>query len=1695
MAKNNSKLLNKVSPLIQGQVPDFVQADHPVFVNFLKDYYQYLEAGRITYTGVVEYIRQQTNTLEFILLEDGERIVTEKETGSTGYFVNGETITGSTSKATATVLVEDSRKKYIYISSQQKFITGETFTGGTSGAEGTISEYRANPVQNIQQLLEYANVDNTIYDFLDKMRDQFMNAIPESLATGVSKRNLLKNIKDLYGAKGTSEGHKLFFKAFLGEEPEINYPNQYMMRASNGEWNKKTTLRVTAAANVTGDEVINQKITGQSSEATAVVVATETFTQGTYAVTELELQNVIGTFTDGETIKAISTTRDVEVSFTVKSQISTSTVTNDGILNSVSDTLTIESLGSEVSEVVVEDIKTGSIDEIIVEDVGSLYEVGDSITFTADSNDTDISVATGEVSMVGGGILQETGTLDDSDITTDTIRLEDGTKTSLIDFEIALEDGNLLQEDITPDSSTKAFTLSTLNANTDSIRVFKDGVELNATDPAGDTIWSVSGTTLTFTTAPTTGIPYRVKGSVVNKLLLNMTATGSVNAGHNIITDSTQEIEDEYTNNDLFVLESGTFGTLAEATSLRKVQVTDGGNGYSKLPTLTITSTSGTDGKLIANTTDIGRANGIEIKDGGFALSSSNPPDATFQAHFVLKDITGTFTAGNTLTTHTGTVQGWNSSTQVLSTTFENVVRTKGEPDSAVNEGIQLEIGNSEQEPHGILLEDVLDFDDGENFLINATGTTSPTNTKEIFVVTVKAKSADSTTNAFYINGVENPRISFATGNTYRFDLSDSSLYNLDTDENHQLAFKSVDVAGATTGGSVYTTGVTESSASTIPIGTAGSYIEIQVAAGAPQLRYYCKNHTGMGNSILTFTRPTIVNGENDRIVINADDKTGDDGILLESGTSRASATDQLVQESGQTLGSATDGGSVSGGRFIIEHQHTDGGVPHNEGDPLVINRYRESGGTNYVVMEKGNTGDENDRISTQDLGDVIILNGTDSDSTNAADKLLDETDVSFDNITLNGTDSDSTDAADDIINQDPIDFSNDNVTITDSGGATATIVSADISTGTLTVAPQKTNIGVYSGIESLVGEDLNRLQDSYFYQDYSYEVRIGDSLTTYLNELKKAVHPTGFMPFGKVNIASQISARITATAAGVAGYTGDEDTFSPELASTFETIFDEHVKISHKTAVGIDQFDERIILDGTDGDSSNAADNILYETGTGDTGSGAITSEAAKGVGGESQRVTIHERTVKIGNHPTSKFKDNVLIHLAKYPFREECSLVMESGLGNLNEHIVLDGTKPFDDIVFFEFEGTVGQSNIILNGTDSSSSNAGDNVITEDGFKLLQEEDTEIIINETERILLEDSRPGTGRLLAENDRIAVPVGLIQNENDRILFSDDDNDTTLTFDEFGDIPFDHILRPDEITFSNDTDNIDKNTEPDSIVMENEGELLLDGTDSSQTDAGFKLLQNTLETTVTTQDEGFIVLNGTDTSSTDAGFRLVMEDETGDIGFVTAIRLEREVRTVSTSSKYATFILEETGHLISEDNSATSQADRLLIDNPFESGEVQLEDIFNTYRNDRIKLEYGDGNIIMNGSGNTVSTDIGGATIPSYDQDAGHYLTFETEITDTTNLALESYKVNPAEGQIPSENFRLSSRNTTAYKSKYGYTPIVMPAEITVRETGDVALEDSTDSTHGFLVLNSSSGSSTNAGENISLEGATGITF
>jgi len=47
----------KISSFIEDKFPEFVQSDHPVFVQFLREYYKFLEAAKLTLTNVFKQIK------------------------------------------------------------------------------------------------------------------------------------------------------------------------------------------------------------------------------------------------------------------------------------------------------------------------------------------------------------------------------------------------------------------------------------------------------------------------------------------------------------------------------------------------------------------------------------------------------------------------------------------------------------------------------------------------------------------------------------------------------------------------------------------------------------------------------------------------------------------------------------------------------------------------------------------------------------------------------------------------------------------------------------------------------------------------------------------------------------------------------------------------------------------------------------------------------------------------------------------------------------------------------------------------------------------------------------------------------------------------------------------------------------------------------------------------------------------------------------------------------------------------------------------------------------------------------------------------------------------------------------------------------------------------------------------------------
>ena len=1839
--EKKSNFLTKISPLIEGQLPDFVQEDHPLFVDFLKDYYQFLEAGKLEVNVTTDYIQLEIITDSYVLLEgwDEERLIDESFTGK---FTNGETITGATSGATATILVEDSRNSVLYVSSQQKFITDESITGGTSGSSATISKYRANPVQNIQQLLEYADVDNTIYDFLDQLRNSFMESIPSTLATNTSKRNLLKNIKDLYSAKGTSEGHKLFMRLLLGEDANIIYPTEYMMRPSDGNWREHQIIRASAFSGVRGEEVAGGKITGQTSGATANVRAATAVLQGSTSVTEFQIENVVGTFVTGEVIKGRSTSRDVDVSFTMEAMFASGTVTNDGILHDVGEAITVEALGNGFGEAVVDVIKSGGVSGVVVDDAGSGYQVGDILTFTNPAADSDTmtaterrrrSVATGFVSAIGGGIVQETGTLDDSNVTTDTIILETDSNFTEEPLDIILETKGV--DFFVGNGVTRVFSLNNTATLTDTLTLYLDDVKTDQTARNGDSIWSIedtpylvlSGTDgdaadagdnilleiddapqtgsvitleqqeITFTKSPidytpANNVQIRVRGDDVNYILLDGTDGSSfTNAGSRLLTNQTNITLDKFkTSTDQISLEPDTFSTLGE---IQKVIVTNSGSGYTDLPTVSVTSANGSGATLLAITDDIGAIGSIKIKEPGLNYSVTNPPDLTPRAHFVVKNVTGTFASGNTLTTHEGTVKGWDSSTQVLDATFENVIRIVGEESGTFNQGIQLEHGNTTGSLNTLLLEDVHKHDSDRKLLINSTGSTTRGPRyirKKVSVVENTLNTiANSTTDAalgekiFAIGGAYEtsdftaPRLEFFRGDTYYFDLSDISLYNADSTKNHQMSLavladrfegdgsttaftlgnpvEATPIAFITTDSSSfennirthananntsytvsgniltftsapgsgthiivftkYTTGVT-TSISEIAVGSGdAAYIQIETTTETPNLYYYCVNHgPRMGYAVSTKTVKTALYDVGSTLLINAESiGSKPQGILLEDGSQGVPAgtgLGVLTQEISDIteyirFGLGTDDYHIE--NIILETGTESFGVTKADGtvrnafllmeELIAIQTFNASGNTISledafidlqhvgvdVLLEsfESSSGDQilldgTDSIS-QDAGarilaedsvvqeSRILLNGTDSDSSNVGDQLIAEDETGFDEITLNGSDSSTTDVNDNLILETAIDFSNNDVVITDSGGASATIVNADIATATASVDVNTTITGQYAGIESLLGENLNRIQDSYYYQDFSYEIVVGQSLSTYINELKKAVHPVGFLPFGKVSIATAVSAAVTTTAIGVSAFTGD-DTFSPILASVFETLFSQTIQSRLQTApttAGLGQRDDQIVLENeiVAGDNlvlnASAADtdegsNILLETGDGidledgilesilyesgvvksETtnyaydGGGRVMAESSYAPSADADRVLVKELVTKISAKPTLRTSRNLLLYLANNPFGGVDSIQLESGIGNESDHLVLDGTLPFQyPDAFFRMEGTSGVDNLILNGTDSSSTNAGGDILLEAGHKIQLENSTYVNISETERLLLENSYEGTGRLKTEASPWSYPSGFIVNENDRIVFENENEFVeTIPLSEIGSFRFEDIRRTDKIILDNnsvDQDNANS-IENTVVLMENFGQLILDGTDSSSTNAGSFVAQET--------------------------------------------------------TKNNKFTLEESGSLIVENNSTHSVVEFLAAESA--NDEILLEDIHRPLTAFGIQLEqdsYNQDVIILDG-------------MDSDSLYAGLSLELEDifQVVGIPHIALESTNIIQSEGQIPLDNWTLnSSTNPT------GYQPVVHASEIRVRTTGDIALEDSTDTTYGYLVLNGTDGSSTNAGDNLDCEGGTGI--
>ena len=129
------------------------------------------------------------------------------------------------------------------------------------------------------------------------------------------------------------------------------------------------------------------------------------------------------------------------------------------------------------------------------------------------------------------------------------------------------------------------------------------------------------------------------------------------------------------------------------------------------------------------------------------------------------------------------------------------------------------------------------------------------------------------------------------------------------------------------------------------------------------------------------------------------------------------------------------------------------------------------------------------------------------------------------------------------------------NETITSSAGGTCVLKKLDVATATVNVVSVADTDGAFISERGKISETTMRIQDSLYYQDYSYVIKVGRSITQWRDAFKKTMHTAGFYFTGLVDIES----RITVTAKGpVKGVTsGLEESPLLSLVNTiFTTVF-----------------------------------------------------------------------------------------------------------------------------------------------------------------------------------------------------------------------------------------------------------------------------------------------------------------------------------------------------------------------------------------------------------------------------------------------------------------------------------------------------------------------------------------------------------
>jgi len=503
-----------------------------------------------------------------------------------GTFVRDEDVVGNDSGAIGTIREVGTDYIVVKLKTKRPFNVGEAIEGETSAAEANTKVIKDNVVRKTGKLVDYRNIEYSVDKYVDYLKDELYPSIPTNIYG--DKRLVALKFKDFFESKGTEESYRFLFKLLYNEDISLYYPGEDILRVSAGNFEKTQIVRSAYAANVFS--FLNKTISGATSGAIGNVVDIKRYVIGSYDVAEMTLKLVSGTFSGGEVVSDVA---DATLTSTLYGMITGFDINDGGSGYQVGDQLSITGDGSSV-DAVVSSIQQSPISALYYNTIGHGYQLG---TTAIVSNS-----GTG-----GSGLIVRVTELANTYTVTsgaNTYTVGEVTNVQIINR----GSGYYKKPSITlEDTVVKSLGLLSENLITIS---------------SGGTNYGV-GNTIVFTGgsgANATGVVASVVESTTYDLKFE--------DGTKMIDETGKDI---VKNEDWLVK-----GAIA------RVELTNYGTGYTKtsLPTITVTSTTGSSANLIAtniqgasanvsidaanNITGVGSIRAVELKNFGVNYTTAN---------------------------------------------------------------------------------------------------------------------------------------------------------------------------------------------------------------------------------------------------------------------------------------------------------------------------------------------------------------------------------------------------------------------------------------------------------------------------------------------------------------------------------------------------------------------------------------------------------------------------------------------------------------------------------------------------------------------------------------------------------------------------------------------------------------------------------------------------------------------------------------------------------------------------------------------------------------------------------------------------------------------------------------------------------------------------------------------------------------